>query len=103
MAAYYSSVDALKDLVAPSSSTGDGYLGGCQITKIPENIYQMTDGIEYYSVEVTCKDSTQYGIQAYGQEAIELHKEALGLSEKQIEEEEKEGKKRLSLPCTVAI
>jgi hypothetical protein len=41
----------------------------------------MTDGIEYYAVEVTCKDSTQYGIQAYGQEAIELHKEALRLSE----------------------
>ena len=80
MAAYYSSVDALKDLLAPNSSTGDGYLGGCRITKIPENIYEMTDGIEYYAVEVTCKDSTQYGIQAYGQKAIEMHKEVLRLS-----------------------
>jgi hypothetical protein len=102
MAAYYSSVHALKDILPPNSSTGDGNLGGCRITKIPENIYQMTDGIEYYAVEVTCKDSTQYGIQAYGQEAIEMHKEVRRLSEKQIEEEEKEEKKRLSLLCTVA-
>jgi hypothetical protein len=34
----------------------------------------MKNGIEYFFVEVTCDDSTQYGIQAYGEEAIELYK-----------------------------
>jgi hypothetical protein len=37
----------------------------------------MINGIEYCAVEITCDDTTQYGIQAYGDEAIELHKEAL--------------------------
>ena len=37
----------------------------------------MINGIEYCAVEITCDDATQYGIQAYGEEAIELHKEAL--------------------------
>ena len=37
----------------------------------------MTNGIEYCPVEITCDDAMQYGIQAYGDEAIELHKEAL--------------------------
>jgi hypothetical protein len=33
----------------------------------------MTNGIEYCAVEVTCDGNVQYGIQAYGEEAIELH------------------------------
>ena len=37
----------------------------------------MVNGIEYCAVEITCDDATQYGIQAYGEEAIELHEEAL--------------------------
>jgi hypothetical protein len=37
----------------------------------------MINGIEYCAVEITCDDGTQYGIQAHGEEAIELHKEAL--------------------------
>ena len=36
----------------------------------------MVNGIEYCAVEITCDDATQYGIQAYGDEATELHKEA---------------------------
>jgi hypothetical protein len=35
------------------------------------------NGIEYCAIEITCDDGTQYGIQAHGEEAIELHKEAL--------------------------
>lgn len=37
----------------------------------------MNNGIEYYFVEVTCKDGIQYGIQAFGEEAIALHNEAM--------------------------
>jgi hypothetical protein len=36
----------------------------------------MINGIEYCAVEITCDDASQYGIQAYGEEARELHNEA---------------------------
>jgi hypothetical protein len=36
----------------------------------------MRNGIEYCFIEVTCCDGTQYGLQAYGEEAKELYKEA---------------------------
>jgi hypothetical protein len=36
----------------------------------------MTNGLKYYFVEVTCSDGIQYGIQAYGDEAEDLYKEA---------------------------
>jgi hypothetical protein len=35
----------------------------------------MKNGMEYFFVEVTCSDGTQYGLQAYG-EASELYKES---------------------------
>jgi hypothetical protein len=35
----------------------------------------MRNGVEYYSVEVSCDDGSQYGIQAYGDEDIDLYKE----------------------------
>ena len=47
----------------------------CHITKKSENISHVINGIEYCSVEVTCDDGSQYGIQAYGDEAIDLYKE----------------------------
>jgi hypothetical protein len=33
----------------------------------------MNNGIEYYYVEVTSNDGIQYGIQAFGEEAIDLY------------------------------
>jgi hypothetical protein len=33
--------------------------------------------VEHYFVEVTCSDGIQYGLQAYGEEAISLYKETL--------------------------
>jgi hypothetical protein len=77
MAAYVSSIDALRELLTPPS-----VFGNCRITSIPQNMRYMTNGIEYCALEVTCDGNVQYGIQAYGEEAIELHKEALGLSKK---------------------
>jgi hypothetical protein len=88
MAAYVSSLDALRELLTPPS-----VFGHCRITSIPQNMRYMTNGIEYCAVEVTCDGNVQYGIQAYGEEAIELHKEALRLSEKK----QIEGKERLPL------
>jgi hypothetical protein len=47
----------------------------CHITKKSENISYVRYGIEYCSIEVTCDDGSQYGIQAFGDEAIDLYKE----------------------------
>jgi hypothetical protein len=33
--------------------------------------------MEHYFVEVTCDDGVQYGLQAYGDEAIVLYKETM--------------------------
>lgn len=68
MALYDSSVQALQRLLTS---------GTCSITKIPQGIPHMINGIEYCAIEITCDNGTQYGIQAHGEEAIELHKEAL--------------------------
>ena len=70
----FNSVDALQRLLSTGQSS---HSGDCRITKIPQNILHMVNGIEYCAVEITCEDTTQYGIQAYG-ESYKLHKEALG-------------------------
>lgn len=62
MDSHNNSVDALRRLLSTGQSSPSG---------------SMINGIEYCPVEITCDDATQYGIQAYGEEAIELHKEAL--------------------------
>ena len=73
-AMYDSSIDALHDL-----------LSSCQITEISTNLSHLTNGIEYSFVEITCIDGIQYGLQAYGQEALELNRVALeNISKKQI-------------------
>ena len=74
MDSFNNSIDALQRLLSTGQSSPSG---SCRITKIPQNILHMVNGIEYCAVEITCEDTTQYGIQAYGEEAIELHKEAL--------------------------
>lgn len=48
----------------------------CQITKMSNSISYLTNGLKYYCVEVTCSDGIQYGIQAYGEEAVDLYKVA---------------------------
>jgi hypothetical protein len=41
----------------------------------------LENGIGYCFVEVTCDGGEQYGIQAFGDEAVELRKEALKLNQ----------------------
>ena len=79
---YTNSITALQQLLfsgpLPSSNPGE-YSSKknikCQITKKPQHISYLRNGVEYCSVEVTCDDGSQYGIQAYGDEAIDLYKE----------------------------
>ena len=48
-----------------------------KITRYPESLRTLDNGVEHYFVEVTSKEGIQYGLQAYGIEAIELYKETM--------------------------
>jgi hypothetical protein len=62
---YGSSIEALDDLRSSNN-----------ITKISTSLVVLENGIEYSFVEVTCSDGVQYGLQAYGKEALELDRVA---------------------------
>jgi hypothetical protein len=77
---YANSISALQQLLfsgPPSNAEGNYSQKNvhCHITKKSQNICHVINGIEYCSVEVTCDNGSQYGIQAFGDEAIELYKE----------------------------
>lgn len=63
---YDSSMEALDDVLSSN-----------HITKISTSISHLANGTEYSFVEVTCGNGAQYGLQAYGKEAIELNRMAL--------------------------
>lgn len=94
MDSFNNSIHALQSLLSTNLSSPSG---GCRITKIPQNIPHMINGIEYCAVEITCDDGTQYGIQVYGQEAIDLHKEAI-----RYYILEKEGRKDMPLTYNIS-
>jgi len=48
-----------------------------KITRYPERLRILDNGVEHYFVEVTCEDGIQYGLQAFGEEAISLYKETM--------------------------
>lgn len=81
---YYNSIDALQQLLGSrvkkrDKLEEDSYTHkkiSFQITKISDKIAYMSNGLKYYFVEVTCSNGIQYGIQAYGDEAEDLYKEA---------------------------
>ena len=60
---YGSSIDALHDLQ-----------NSCQIAEINPSLSHLDNGVAYSFVEVTCSDGIQYGLQAFGNEALELHR-----------------------------
>jgi hypothetical protein len=62
---YGSSLDALHDLQ-----------NSCRIAEINSSLSHLGNGVAYSFVEVTCSDGIQYGLQAYGNEALELHNAA---------------------------
>jgi hypothetical protein len=62
---YSSSIDALNDL----RNSG-------QIAEINSSLSHLANGVAYSFVEVTCRDGIQCGLQAYGNEALELHRAA---------------------------
>ena len=54
---------------------------GGRITKSPSGLSVLLNGLPYYYVEVTGDNGSQFGIPAYGDEAIELHHEAIRMEE----------------------
>ena len=50
---------------------------GGMITKFSRNITTASNGLPYYFVEFTSTNGSQYGIQAYGEEATELYSEVM--------------------------
>jgi len=58
-------------------------LGG-RITKSHSAISVLSNGLPYFYVEVTGENGSQFGIPAYGDEAIELHNEALRMEDQPI-------------------
>lgn len=49
---------------------------GGEITKAPDEISTMLNGLRYYSLEVTL-DQNCYNIQGYEQEAVDLYNTAI--------------------------
>ena len=48
---------------------------GGMVTQFSRNITTASNGLPYYFVEFTSTNGSQYGIQAYGEEATELYSE----------------------------
>ena len=72
---YSSATEALKGLMAGTAAELEEKGLECQITKlISPSSGQLSNGIDYCFVEVTCENGVQYGIPAYGKEAEELYK-----------------------------
>ena len=73
MTKYSSATEALKEIVYRKAK--DENEKEAKITKlISPSSGQLSNGIDYCFVEVTCENGVQYGIPAYGKEAEELYK-----------------------------
>lgn len=113
MASYTDSIHALRELLVPSSNL---IHSSCRITKISQNVSHLSNGVEYCLIEVTCNDGIQYGVQAYGDEAVGLHKEAFKhytqqqplqkeklYEETEEEEKQKEERQRVMTPFVYGV
>jgi hypothetical protein len=67
--AYNSSTDALRQLMRSEDT-------GAFIVKISPKDSTLVNGVDYCYVGLKCIDGTSYSVQAYGEEARELHEEA---------------------------
>jgi hypothetical protein len=82
---YYRSTGALQQILLSRprrNGNNDGKVSNmdksftlCSISNSPNNILYMGNGEEYYHLELVCNDDTEYGIQAYGEEAKALYRE----------------------------
>lgn len=70
----YSPIAAFEEVVSGKES---GSLGSvCRIRRISKDDARLKNGIEYCFVEIACSNGIQYGIEAFGEEALELRRGA---------------------------
>jgi hypothetical protein len=74
---YNNSILALRELLTLREEGGRGG----RITKLSSKIHITRDGLKYYFVEVTDDTGSLYVIEAYGEDAIELHEETMRAEE----------------------
>jgi hypothetical protein len=74
---YNNSILALRELLTLREEGGRGG----RITKLSSKIHITRDGLKYYFVEVTDDTGSHYVIEAYGEDAIELHEETMKAGE----------------------
>ena len=74
---YQSSINALRELLKSEDKSSYYHSASthCHIAKRPQKLSYTEDGEEYCFVQVSCDDGVQYGIQAFGDEAVALYKE----------------------------
>jgi hypothetical protein len=48
-----------------------------KITRYHERLRMLDNSLKHYFVEVTCENGIQYGLQAYGEEAVALYNETM--------------------------
>jgi len=70
---FNNSILALRELLMLREEGGRGG----RITKLSSKIHITRDGLKYYFVEVTDDTGSLYVIEAYGEDAIELHEETM--------------------------
>ncbi|MCI0562967.1 MAG: hypothetical protein MN733_31200 [Nitrososphaera sp.] len=75
---YNGAVDAFEEVM---SGREDGSLGSvCRIKRISKDNTRLENGIEYCFVEIACGNGIQYGIEAFGEEALEIRRRASKIS-----------------------
>ena len=74
---YNNSILALRELLTLREEGGRGG----RITKISSKIHITRDALKYYFVEVTDDTGSLYVIEAYGEDALELHEETMKTGE----------------------
>ena len=62
---YNSIIDAVKELILVAENGG-------YVSWISDNDSKLINGLDYCLVEITCRSGTQYAVQAYGDEALNL-------------------------------
>ena len=74
---YNNSILALRELLTLREEGGRGG----RITKSSSKIHITKDALRYYFVEITDDTGSLYVIEAYGEDAIELHEETMKAGE----------------------
>ena len=77
----YGSIAALRELLLSEGNEAS-------VVRISPKGYTLVNGVDYCYVGLKSKDGTDYSVQAYGKEAIELYEHAVKLRYWQVDNSE---------------